>query len=171
MPNWTANRIRVTGNDSKKIQEIKELFEGGDPFNTLIPEPKWEEIPLSEQYEKSAGAVIGNLGELPTPADPTKDFSFPTFASTGHQDDRWYYWRNANWNTKWGACDIEITKEWEETDVLEITFNTAWSPPVPIANKLRSKYETKNEDYYNNGQYVSISWLYELEGEDGVGYI
>ena len=166
MPNWTANRIRVTGNDSKKIQEIKELFEGGDPFNTLIPEPKWEKIPLSEQYEKSAGAVIGNLGELPTPADQAKEFSFPTFASTGHQDDRWYYWRNQNWNTKWGACDIEITKEWEDSDVLEITFNTAWSPPVPIANKLRSKYEKEDDS-----SCLYISWLYELEGEAGVGYI
>ena len=149
MPNWTANRIRVKGNDSKKIQEIKELFEGGDPFNTLIPEPKWEEIPLSEQYEKAHGSIVrGNLGELPIPADPTKEFSFPTFASTGHQDDRWYDWRNANWNTKWGACDIEITK-----DIAKIADIDLQKRKVVLSIKLLEEIEKKEalEKYGSEG--------------------
>ena len=27
MPNWTYNRVRVRGDDSEKIQEVKKLFE------------------------------------------------------------------------------------------------------------------------------------------------
>ena len=28
MPNWTYNRVRVRGDDSEKIQEVKKLFKG-----------------------------------------------------------------------------------------------------------------------------------------------
>ena len=51
MPNWTYNRVRVRGDDSKTIQEVKELFEGENPFNSLIPEPDWTVTPLSELHE------------------------------------------------------------------------------------------------------------------------
>ena len=50
MPNWTYNRVRVRGDDSKTIQEVKELFEGENPFNALIPEPDWTVTPLSELH-------------------------------------------------------------------------------------------------------------------------
>ena len=90
MPNWTYNRVRVRGDDSKTIQEVKELFEGENPFNSLIPEPDWTVTPLSELHEKNSITVKrGELGELPTPPDPTKNWDCPKFASTGQQDDRW----------------------------------------------------------------------------------
>ena len=47
----------------------------------------------------------------------------------------------------------------------------AWSPPEPIVHALRSKYECKDEESYSNGKYLSVSWLYELEGEEAVGYL
>ena len=171
MPNWTYNRVRVRGDDSEKIKEIKKLFEGENPFDVLIPEPDWTVTPLTKEYAKpyAFSDPRGNIGELPTPPDPDKAYSCPTFASTGRQDDRWYDWRCTNWGTKWGACEIEITAD--DYDFLEVTFNTAWSPPEPIVNALRSKYECKDEDSYSNGKYLSVSWLYELEGDEGVGYL
>ena len=53
MPNWTYNRLRVRGDDSKKIKEIKNLFEGENPFNSLIPEPTWATVPLTKEYAKA----------------------------------------------------------------------------------------------------------------------
>lgn len=45
--------------------------------------------------------------------------------------DTWYDWRCAKWGTKWNAYDtcININKN-------EIFFNTAWSCPLPILDKL-----------------------------------
>jgi len=171
MPNWTYNRLRVRGDDSKKIKEIKNLFEGENPFNSLIPEPTWATVPLTKEYAKAYAFSDprGEIGELPVQPDPNKEFDCSKFASTGRQDDRWYDWRCTNWGTKWGACEVKVTEE--DEDFLEITFNTAWSPPEPIVEALRSKYECKDEDSYSNGKYLSISWLYELEGEEGVGYL
>ena len=171
MPNWTYNRVRVRGDDSEKIKEIKELFKSENPFNVLIPEPDWTVTPLTKEYAKAYAFSDprGNIGELPVPPDPDKAYSCLTFASTGRQDDRWYDWRCTNWGTKWGACEIEINQD--DEDFLEITFNTAWSPPEPIVNELRSRYECKDGDSYCNGKYISVSWLYELEGDEGVGYL
>ena len=168
MPNWTYNRVRVRGDDSEKIQEVKKLFEGENPFHALIPEPDWKVIPLTEEYAKpySFSDPRGEIGELPV---PSTDIRGSHFKSTGRQDDRWYDWRNQNWGTKWPACDIEITQD--DSDFLEITFNTAWSPPEPIVHALRSKYECRDEESYSNGKYLSVSWLYELEGEEAVGYL
>ena len=41
----------------------------------------------------------------------------------------------------------------------------------PIVHALRSKYECRDEESYSNGKYLSVSWLYELEGEEAVGYL
>lgn len=43
----------------------------------------------------------------------------------------WYVWRCAHWGTKWPAGEIEIIsyEEGEQNSVLEVTFDTAWSPP------------------------------------------
>ena len=167
MPNWTYNRVRVRGDDSKTIQEVKELFEGENPFNSLIPEPDWAVTPLSENYEKSHGYLVrGELGELPVPSTNIRG---SYFKSTGQADDRWYDWRLKHWGTKWPACEVKITQD--DTDFLEVTFDTAWSPPEEICQALRSKYENKSVDSYSNGLFISVNWFYELEGEEGCGYL
>lgn len=45
--------------------------------------------------------------------------------------DTWYDWSCANWGTKWNAYDTFINNEESE-----IYFNTAWSCPLPILDKL-----------------------------------
>lgn len=45
----------------------------------------------------------------------------------GH--DSWYEWRCEHWGTKWGAYDVY-------DDGNEITFDTAWSCPLPILSEL-----------------------------------
>ena len=167
MPNWTYNRVRVRGDDSKTIQEVKELFEGENPFNALIPEPDWKVTPLSELHEKNSISVKrGELGELPV---PSTDIRGSHFKSTGQQDDRWYDWRLKHWGTKWPACEVEVVQD--DEDLLEVTFNTAWCPPEEICQALRSKYENKSEQSYSNGLFISVNWFYELEGEEGCGYL
>ena len=172
MPNWTYNRVRVRGDDSEKIQEVKKLFEKENPFHALIPEPDWTTIPLTEEtlYRYSFSKPRGKVGECSVMVKNENPFlAGLRFPSTDNQDDRWYEWRCDNWGTKWPACDIEITQD--DSDFLEITFNTAWSPPEPIVEVLRSKYECRDEESYSNGKYLSVSWLYELEGEEAVGYL
>ena len=43
-----------------------------------------------------------------------------------------------NWDTKWEADMHGI--EYEDDEILAITFNTAWSPPEGVIAKLREKF-------------------------------
>jgi len=138
---------------TKRVKSKESVFD----FNKLVPSPDWDNTPNED-------------GEFPVIDEDAPAFmQIKKFPLSGKSDDRWYDWRCTNWGTKWGACEIEITQD--DEDFLEITFNTAWSPPEPIVEALRSKYECKDEDSYSNGKYLSVSWLYELEGEEGVGYL
>jgi len=45
----------------------------------------------------------------------------------------WYRWSIDNWGTKWDAYDVNI----QPTDNgAVITLDTAWSPPIPVINKI-----------------------------------
>lgn len=45
--------------------------------------------------------------------------------------NNWYDWRVENWGTKWNGYDGRISD-----DGSTFTFDTAWSPPLPIIKKL-----------------------------------
>ena len=48
----------------------------------------------------------------------------------------WYDWNCGHWNTKWNVGDVEFDRV--NANTLHVKFDTAWSPPVPIFEKLAS---------------------------------
>lgn len=48
----------------------------------------------------------------------------------------WYEWRNRHWGTKWNSYDCSENPE----NPREISFSTAWAPPVPVFEKLAARY-------------------------------
>jgi hypothetical protein len=50
----------------------------------------------------------------------------------GHKD--WYSWSNANWGTKWNAYSQQ------EQGLNKIEFQTAWSTPLPVIEKLSEMF-------------------------------
>ena len=76
--------------------------------------------------------------------------------------DNWYDWSIAHWGTKWNAYDSHLDKE-NNT----ITFDTAWSCPIPVLDALAEicykhnvEFEGKwaDEDRgYNVGTFESFS--------------
>jgi len=164
MPNHCYNRVTFYAQyDGDKacdqIAKLKEIFEGESVFPQIISEPDWANTPLmsSDIQEYSFSKPRGKVGELPIYKDSTfgKELRFP---STDQPDDRWYNWRCQHWDTKWDAYDLEILDDDEEQ--LEVTFNTAWSPPEAICERIR-------EDYPD----VSVSWFYDEPGCEIAGYL
>ena len=51
-----------------------------------------------------------------------------------HADDGWYTWRLQNWGTKWDVYESHCTRF--DANTLQLTFYTAWSPPIPVFDKL-----------------------------------
>jgi len=161
MPNHCYNRVTFYAQyDGDKacdqIAKLKEIFEGESVFPQIIPEPDWANTPLLTS-DNRFGTKYGNDGELPI-LQTDRFGQHLMFQSTGITDQRWYDWRVQNWDTKWDAYDLEVVDDDEEQ--LEVRFNTAWSPPEAICEKIR-------EDYPD----VSVSWFYDEPGCEIAGYL
>ena len=149
MPNWCYNRVSVYSENTDQVTELFDIFNNPEPFNALIPSPKWSEtpnedgeLPVIEEHKDSDGKVL---------------FTTHKFPKSGKTDDRWYDWQIQNWGTKWEPTDLSVEQCDEE---LEITFNTAWSPPEDICRAIRNKYPD-----------ISVSWFYDEPGCEIAGYL
>ena len=98
-------------------------------------------MPQLEQHKGKDGQII------------FETYNFPD----GRNDDRWYDWRLQNWDTKWEASEIEF--ECDDSEILTITFDTAWSPPEGVMAKLREKFPD-----------VSFQCFYDEPGCESAGY-
>ena len=149
MPNWCYNRVSIYSENIDQVTELFDIFNNPEPFNALIPSPKWSEtpnedgeLPVLEEHKDSDGKVL---------------FTTHKFPKSGKTDDRWYDWQVQNWGTKWEPADISVEQCDEE---LEITFNTAWSPPEDICRAIRNKYPD-----------VTVSWFFDEPGMEVAGYL
>ena len=160
MPNHCYNRVTIyNAYDNEKSREqiakLKAIFEDENVFGQIIPEPDWHNTPLLSS-DNRYGDKYGKDGELPQYVeDPWKRL---VFKSTGTTDQRWYDWRLQNWDTKWDAYDVSIDDD--DPDQLEVSFNTAWSPPEAICNEIREQYPD-----------LSVSWFYDEPGCEIAGYL
>ena len=133
MPNWCYNRVRIDADPDqvKKLKEIHDIFENhSDPFNQILPIPDFKnipnekgELPILEQHKGKDGEVMWET------------YNFPD----GKNDDRWYHWCIDNWGTKWEPDILDVDGD-QDSEMLEITFNTAWSPPQGVVEAMREKY-------------------------------
>ena len=162
MPNHCYNRVTIYGDDTEDsrryIAELKEIFEGESVFPQIIPEPDWANTPLMSRDVKGLVYDRGKVGELPIQPTSENGHYVPFFQSTDRQDDRWYDWRLQNWGTKWDAYDVSVDDD--DPDQLEVSFNTAWSPPEAICSALREQYPD-----------LSVSWFYDEPGCEIAGYL
>ena len=71
----------------------------------------------------------------------------------------WYDWRLKHWGTKWDIYNDTCERMDENTLVL--SFDTAWSPPIPVFDKL------VDMGFEVNARYLCEGWLYIGEYIDG----
>jgi len=158
MPNHCYNRVTFYSGNTEDVAKLKKIFEGEQVFGQIIPEPDWPNTPLMTSQNKSlySNELKGTDGELPQKVeDPFQRY---VFKSTGHADDRWYDWRVQNWDTKWDAYDLSVDDD--DPEQLEVSFNTAWSPPEAICSAIREQYP-----------HVSVSWFFDEPGCEIAGYL
>lgn len=137
MPNWCENKLVLKGNPSRLACFLKVHLDksGNLDFNTIIPEPKT----LKEAKLHYPDCVI-----------PRGKFDSAHITVTRGKWFDWYEFHCNHWGTKWNACDTSINESISSLNklasqnvsetILEIYFNTAWSPCIPIINKLINMY-------------------------------
>ena len=71
----------------------------------------------------------------------------------------WYDWRLENWGTKWDVYNVHMTRMGDNT--LVMSFDTAWSPPIPVFDKM------VDMGYKVTARYLDEGWGYIGEYNDG----
>lgn len=144
MPNWTSNRVYIEG-EPTDIREFLEAVKWQDElfdFNRIIPRPEILNHTGSGMHEidgkkvESWYIVKAWHKDFPGQKEEVRLFTpeeEAELAGIGHRD--WYSWSKENWGTKWNACHVEIEDSGEH-GYLEITFDTAWSAPVPVLQTM-----------------------------------
>ena len=151
MPNWCRNRVTVYSDAKEPIEKITKIFENKkNVFGQIIQEPDWKRLP----NEKGEFPVLEQHKNPKTGEIMWETYNFPD----GKNDDRWYHWNIQNWGTKWDACNVSI--EYHDESQIEIEFDTAWSPPEPICERLREMFED-----------IHVSWFYDEPGMEFAGYL
>ncbi len=129
MPNWTNNHVIIKHDDRQKLIEIEKATKETGLFQFLIPPP--DTPAYRDEYETSQQEL--------------------------HSDPTWWRnWNVNNWGTKW-AIPAEVDENNygrthchldPDENILEIRFDSAWSPTFPIYEHL-----------YNNGFEVDASFM------------
>jgi len=127
MPNYCNNTLEVSV-DPKNREALKQ-FE--DFVKTSIIED-------GERFTFEGVLPMPKELDIPSPArDEYEDIALANIKKYGHAD--WYNWRCDKWGTKWDACHIYLQGETYH-DYVMISFDTAWSPPIPYYEALTKKY-------------------------------
>lgn len=83
--------------------------------------------------EGLAAQVLAALKSEHLPVDFSRIIPMPK-----DQEDNWYQWSIQNWGTKWNAY-MGVTGLIEDTYAIA-HFETAWSPPLPVIDKLAEMF-------------------------------
>jgi len=76
----------------------------------------------------------------------------------------WYDWSNENWGTKWNAYSSELEDEREGEAWL--TFETAWSPPIPVVKALGRMFPDHAFHLKYSEPGVGFEGVLDVKGED-----
>lgn len=135
MPNWCFQNLEVYGKTEQEVLAFVEAIkvQGEDnkfSLNQLHPMPKC--------LEGSTKGFFSNEDEQKA----LEEQSEKNKAECGYAN--WYDWADANWSTKWGACDVDYIYEGSVHDGHEVTikFESAWCPAVELIRTISSKFPT-----------------------------
>lgn len=183
MPNWCSNNLDIRGDKTQLKDFISRVTKKDDDGNTyydilgsLLPTPRELQETMSGGYGRNEdGTKKPEQIEL-----EAKEQS--NIAKFGHKN--WYDWNVANWGTKWGDSDTDLT---EYDDSIEFTFESAWSPPesgIKAISKLFPEmtfilsYREEGMDFYgatafrdgeyaeHGGEVSSVEGMKQIDYED-----
>lgn len=136
MPNWCSNHITVRGTNQAEILRLGEAFDQGKFCNAVIPIPEELNNPDTGSYGGEDAADKDRLRE-----ELTEKYGF----------SGWYDFCINRWGTKWdfGEPGSGLISD----DGLEFSgsFESAWAPPMGIAEALVEQGMEVTLYYYEPG--------------------
>lgn len=136
MPNWVSNTICVEGGKAN-LKAFLEAVKGTATifdFNRIIPMPELLKHTGCGRRTIDGTAYCSWYQLDDDNGRPFTSAEEAVLEEIGHRD--WYSWAWVNWGTKWNAKHAQISVNRPAQGHIEITFETAWSPPIPVIAKM-----------------------------------
>lgn len=155
MPNWCQQYGEVRGPNTE-LKRFLEAIRENKPEDTSNPEwialkpetisPSWDMNQLFPIPEALRNTVVGGFmpdehGNKTSDARKQEEQQLENIVNYGYKD--WYQWALDNWDSKWGACDVEIDEDMLDdntSEVLHINWKSAWSPVVGLIRKISEQF-------------------------------
>ena len=126
MPNWCSNTMTLTHEDPAMIARAKAAFARGQFLQEFVPVPK----ALSETVAGSHSDQDAQARLVAQTEDNIKKYGYAN----------WYDWANAEWGTKWGDYDGEVTSNDEHSTTA--IYLSAWGPASELLAKVSALFPT-----------------------------
>ena len=158
MPNWCSNHITVRGTNSAAIKRLADAFDAGEFCGTVVPMP--------EELNITSGFLGDPVAQAELEAKTKANLEKYGYAN-------WYDFNVAKWGTKWeiGGDGIEAERD-EDGLGFSAPFDSAWSPPIGVAEALVEQGFEVVLYYYEPGMGYCGKWedgcdeYYEYSGEN-----
>lgn len=134
MPNWCANYLSVSHTDPAELDRVRSAVQEQRLFDTFVP------IPMSLRI------TSGHLGDA---EEQAKLEILQDANQTEHGYRDWYDFCVNEWGTKWDASSITVNTDSDQ--LIELIFDTAWSPPVAWYDKMVEQGFEISAYYYEPG--------------------
>jgi hypothetical protein len=151
MPNWVFNNVTITG-QAPVVKELREQLR--KPIQVPVMDDYKQVEPRTFREYTPDWISFQNL--IPIPADILDEYHGVCDSEGMKNKNNWYSWNANNWGCKWDANEtngsIEMINNYEAQ--LALSFDTPWSPPLPIMEKLT--------DFCRDNDLI-MNWSYEEE--------
>lgn len=145
MPNWCSNSVIFKHADREQLQQLVDAYNSGKTMQTLFPCP-------AALRDTVAGSLVPGSPEQTALEQKQAD----NLAQYDAKD--WYDWCVDNWSTKWdfGRADssgpaAEIKTNEEGDEYVELSFDTAWAPPLGFYAHLTAQGFKVKAYYFEGG--------------------
>ena len=137
MPNWCDCELAVRG-EREAVERFMDLAQNDKSLldmNRFIPYP--EEYAKLDREAREWSEWAKQQTEGLSGAERTEFYQENKRPKDGYNQGG-YEWCWENWGTKWNFCDTTIIDDHELEGVRTVVyrFDTAWSPPLPIVDKM-----------------------------------
>ena len=155
MPNHVENELLIEGKkaDLKKFKAFAKTKESVLDTDKFIPYPKKfkEQDKKVKKLKKTWEKKREKSKE--TPEDKKNEWFKANPYPTDSFNSGGYEWCLNNWGTKWGIYRAEVNRVDFKYEELEYTFDTAWSPCLPVVLKMSKMFKNLkfNLRYFEGG--------------------
>lgn len=168
MPNHCTNNLTCTS--GKNIGELVKPYLTDDgksiDFNKIVPMPegieKTTHFSSMEEISRQRSKEESDARD-----EQLKVLQEENQKLYGYKD--WYEWSYENWGTKWNAYNCWTLEDDSFNDVQDfgdISFQTAWSPPLPVIRELaKLTGESLRMTYVDEGYMFAGEYMVGPDGE------